>query len=594
MEFLALAAKTELLTQNQDALAVYFLAQGAVKILINGEMVAQVETVQCFGEMSCLIPGTPASATVVTAKDSHVFKVPKDDFLQVVNQIPKLWKTLFLQMNGRFKAVNMRLSEVLEHTPQGLIKVDKKGVITNEYSIQCTEYFGKDNLSGISFAHLIHPEHPAGEALWTETFPMLFDENGTLVFSDLADLLDKEITYNLPDGSTKQFVLSYYPCRNLAGAIEAIDIGIEDVTEARELERKNAQMRAEQATLGKIYENPESFINLKKFIIQTLQASVQTFKKLQAGESDIGSDATRDYLRKLHSLKGYAGVFALKSVQEAAHHLEELIKNAQATGGLESTVMQALLDGVIELKDQYRHTEEMFNRIGESLRKRLLGVAFTQVEFARLKEAAARGDHAEIQQLTRVVERIDCAKLISGWPDESAKIATQLGREIELTHEGDGGSIPKRVFEDLDRVLIHLLRNSIDHGIEPQEERVEAGKPPTGALRVSVEADEQELRFEIQDDGRGIDFEQLADLAACNDQLDQTRVEKIVESGEIWRILFLPGFSTASEVTEVSGRGIGLSAVKTVIDSYGGTLQVESMVRQGTTFRVKVPLPKES
>ena len=594
MEAQLLAPKTELLIQNQDAEAVYFLAQGAVQILIHGEMVAQVETVQCFGEMSCLIPGTQASATVVTAKESQLFRVPKSDFLEVVDQIPKLWKTLFLQMNGRFKAVNMRLSEVLEHTPQGLVKVDKKGVITSEYSIRCTEYFGKDNLSGIPFAELIHPQAMESRELWQQTFPMFFDEGGVLAFSDVAELLDREISFRHQDGSFKEFVFSYYPCRNLSGGIEAIDIGIEDVTEARELERRNEQMRAEQATLAKIYENPESFLNLKKFIVQTLQASVAYIKKRRGPKGELLAESTRDYLRKLHSLKGYAGVFALKSVQACTHHLEEIVRDAQSPGQITPAVLHELLEGVVALKQQHDHTEELFNRIGESLRKRLLGVAFTQSEFGRLKTAAAQGDIEEIRKLTRGVEKIDCVKLIAGWPDEGAKLASSLGKEMQLTHEGDGGLLPKQVFEDLDRVLIHLLRNSIDHGLETAEERATLGKSPSGAIRVLVEADDREFRLEFQDDGRGMDFEQLAEVAACNERVDQAQVEKCVATGELWRIPFLNGFSTAAEVTEVSGRGIGLSAVKAVVDSLGGGIQVESVPGQGTVFKIKVPLPGES
>ncbi len=593
MEELTLPAKTELLTQNKDSEAVFFLTQGAVKILVNGEMVAQVDTVQCFGEMSCLIPGTPASATVATARESQVCKISKADFLEVVDQIPKLWKTLFLQMNGRFKAVTMRLSEVLEHTPQGLVKVDRKGVITNEYSIQCTTYFGKDNLAGIPFAQLVHPGKPDEQDLWGQTYPMLFDENGTLTFGDIAELLDKELTYHLDDGTSRVFVFSYYPCRNISGATEAIDIGIEDVTEARELERKNVAMLAEQASMGKIYENPESFLNLKKFIVQTLSAALAYACKLQGGEVDVDSDATKDCLRKLHSLKGYAGVFALKPVQEATHHLEELIKTAQQAGTADATIMKEFVEGLVVLREQHAYAESMFTRIGESLRKRLLGVAFTQDEFLRLKAAADSGDLELIQKLTSVVEKIDSAKLVINWPDEAATIAAGLEKEALVTLEGDGGVIPKRVFEDMDRILGHLLRNSVDHGLEVPAEREEAGKPAMGSLRVKVDADDSQFQFEIQDDGKGIDFDQLAETAAFNDRLDQALVEKYVAAGEQWRILFMAGFSTAEQVSEVSGRGIGLSAVKTVIDSYGGTIQIESVLGQGTTFRVKIPI-KES
>ena len=591
MESVNLAAKAELLVQNKDAEAVYFLVKGAVKILVNGEMVAQVDTVQCFGEMSCLIPQTPASATVVTAVDSEAFKIPKAAFLEVVDRIPRLWKTLFLQMNGRFKAVTMRLAEVLEHTPQGLVKVDKKGKITNEYSHQCTAYFEKDNLAGLEFAKLVHPGDSDAQGLWEQTYPMLFDEGGMLAFSDVAGLLDQELEFVAESGARKQFVFSYYPCRNIAGAIEAIDIGIEDVTEARELERKNNEMLAEQATMGKIYENPESFLSFKAFFVQTLSDSVSYIQKLRAKQSAPNDDQTKDFMRRLHSLKGYSGVFALSPVQKTMHHMEDAVK-----GNLESAPaeIQTLIEGLVDLKGAYLYTEGMFNRIGESLRKRLIGVPLSPDEFRRLKAAALGGDLASIVKLTEAVERVDCAKLVAAWPDEAAKIAGDLGKEVLVTLDGEGGPVPKRVFEDLDRCLIHLLRNAVDHGIESAEERTAAGKPTCGNMRVAVAATEDRLTLEVSDDGHGIDFSKLGERAADNERLDQEAVAKCIEAGEPWKILFMSGFSTKDEITELSGRGVGLAAIKSVVDSYEGSIKLETQPGAGTTFKLEFKIPQEA
>jgi signal transduction histidine kinase len=590
METLTVDAQTQILTQNEDALAVYFLTQGAVKILVNDEMVAQVDTVQCFGEMSCLVPGTPASATVVTVTESLIFRISKEDFLEVINQIPRLWKTLFLQMNGRFKAVTMRLSEVLEHTPQGLVKVDRNGIITNEYSIQCTRYFGKDNLAGVPFAQLIHSANTEAQDLWRITYPMLFDESGTLTFGDIAELLDREISFKLDSGAIKEFIFSYYPCRSLSEKIEAIDIGIEDVTDARELERKNAQMLAEQAAMAKIYDNPESFLHLKTFIIQTLADSVRYIKRLQAGEILIESETTKDFLRKLHSLKGYAGVFALKPVQEAAHHLEDILKSKQPKQTFDPALLKNLVSALVTLKDTYIYTELIFKRIGESLRKRLLGVSFSQKEFFQLKDAANRGDTSEVLRIAYAVEKIDSLKLVTTWPDEAARIGALLDKEVTLTIEGDGGLIPKRIFENLNSVLIHLLRNALAHGLETRAQRIECGKPVQGTIRIRIDTDESDLRLEIQDDGRGIDFEHLTEQAAANEQLDSAAIEGFVSAGQPWKILFLSGFTTTPEVTDISGRGLGLSVVKAQVESCRGKIQVESVLGQGTTFKIKIPL----
>jgi two-component system chemotaxis sensor kinase CheA len=173
---------------------------------------------------------------------------------------------------------------------------------------------------------------------------------------------------------------------------------------------------------------------------------------------------------------------------------------------------------------------------------------------------------------------------------EAAKLSHALGKEVEFTFEGDGGSIPKRLFEDLDSVLVHLLRNSLDHGVEIPEAREEHGKTRNGSVKAVVEVDEQGLRFELTDDGRGIDYAQISEAATANEGLDPAVVERFISENEPWRILFLSGFSTAEAVTEISGRGIGLSAVKSLVDRLGGTIQVESTLGQGTTFKIRVPI----
>jgi chemotaxis protein histidine kinase CheA len=242
------------------------------------------------------------------------------------------------------------------------------------------------------------------------------------------------------------------------------------------------------------------------------------------------------------------------------------------------------------LKESYGYTQSIFTRIGESLRKRLLGVAFTQKEFLQLKESARSGDLSTVQKLIEAVEKIESLKLVANWSDEAAKIGASLGKEVLVTIEGDGGAIPKRVFENLDSVLIHLLRNSLDHGIETPEQRSESGKEPTSIIHVRLDADDKRLHFEIADDGRGINFDELGDQAKSNERLDPAAIDRFIAAGEPWRILFMTGFTTSTEVTEISGRGVGLSAIKSLVDSCHGQIAVESKPGHGAVFKIDIPV----
>lgn len=589
MEELSIGAKTDLLEQNQDADAVYFLKQGMVKILVNGEMVAQVDTVQCFGEMSCLLPDTPASATVQTAEKSHIVKIAKNDFQQVVNKIPKIWKTLFLQMNSRFRSVNMRLSEVLEHTPQGLVKVDKNSVITSEYSIECTRYFGKENLSGINFPKLIMPNNEEGQLTWQETFPMLYDEE-TLPFDDIAALLNQDTKYSHPEGGTKEFVFSYYPCRGIGGEITAVDIGIEDVTAARELERQNEKMQREQQIMGKIYENPESFINLRQFLTDTLTnvlSLIRSFTKTPI--ADLSEEIIVS-MRMLHSLKGFSGIFSLSVIQESSHELESLVKKIQKQGRAEASDLEAMAQWLNRLKEDYQYTTVLFNNIGDSLKKRLLGTVLSANEFEQLRSSIRSKDLASIEKLLESIEKMDARRLVSTWEEEGKKLLDELGKKAEIVLQGEGGFITRRAFRLLEGALVHLLRNAIDHGIETPEERKQAGKSETAAVTIHIEQQEEGLVFKVSDDGRGIDLEKLAEKAKENLQVDQNKVQAILEKGEAWKVLFLPGFSTAAEVTKISGRGVGLDAIWEAVTNLGGKISMDTEAGKGTTFQVTLPV----
>ena len=110
-----------LLTQHEPAPAVFILKSGAVKVMVNGEIVAQISTVQCFGEMSCVVPDTVATASVVTLGNCQLLSISKAAFLQMLDDIPRLWRALFLQSSERLKTATRRQSEILQHTPQGFM-----------------------------------------------------------------------------------------------------------------------------------------------------------------------------------------------------------------------------------------------------------------------------------------------------------------------------------------------------------------------------------------------------------------------------------------------------------------------------------------
>ena len=168
----------------------------------------------------------------------------------------------------------------------------------------------------------------------------------------------------------------------------------------------------------------------------------------------------------------------------------------------------------------------------------------------------------------------------------SRETAAKLGKEIELITEGESTELDKSLTERIIDPLTHLVRNSLDHGIEPPEAREAAGKPRTGRLTLSARHQGGNILIEVSDDGAGLDRDRLLAKAREN----SLAVSDAMSDDEVWQLIFAPGFSTAKEVTDVSGRGVGMDVVKRNIQGMGGHVQIMSTPGEGTTIRIVLPL----
>jgi two-component system, chemotaxis family, sensor kinase CheA len=168
-------------------------------------------------------------------------------------------------------------------------------------------------------------------------------------------------------------------------------------------------------------------------------------------------------------------------------------------------------------------------------------------------------------------------------------LATELGKEIELEMHGADTELDRQVLDLIKDPLTHMVRNSADHGLETGEERQVAGKPEKGTIRLSAYHEGGYIIIEISDDGRGLNPEKIKAKAIASGLASEAEIEKMTEA-QIHKFIFAPGFSTAAKVTSVSGRGVGMDVVRTNIDQIGGTIDVKSVVGEGSSFSIKIPL----
>ena len=195
----------------------------------------------------------------------------------------------------------------------------------------------------------------------------------------------------------------------------------------------------------------------------------------------------------------------------------------------------------------------------------------------------------DLQAEIMEVRLMPIGTVFNGFPRMVRDLAKRFGKEVEFLVSGQDTEIDRTVIERVRDPLIHLLRNSLDHGIETPDLRVAAGKPAEGTITLAATQEQGYIVIKVSDDGKGIDPELLKASAIKKGLLSLEAAERLTDAEAI-DLIFAPGFSTAEETTEVSGRGVGMDIVKTNIESINGFVTVETVLGEGTTFNLRLPL----
>lgn len=244
--------------------------------------------------------------------------------------------------------------------------------------------------------------------------------------------------------------------------------------------------------------------------------------------------------------------------------------------------------------------DNVLNLVGELIiGKSMLQQALN--EFARIyPKEAMRGRFADamafqarvlndLQRSVMKIRMVPVEQLFRRFPRMVRDVAKQCGRQVELAVSGQDTDLDKSILDAIAEPLTHLVRNAVGHGIETPAERQRQGKPAQGTIRLDAYHHGNQVIVEVSDDGAGIDLLKVKAKAVEQQIATSEEVARMSES-EIMNLVFRPGFSTADEVTEIAGRGVGLDVVQSVLQRLKGTVSVETRPGQGTTFRLKLPL----
>ncbi|WP_028986887.1 chemotaxis protein CheA [Thermicanus aegyptius] len=195
----------------------------------------------------------------------------------------------------------------------------------------------------------------------------------------------------------------------------------------------------------------------------------------------------------------------------------------------------------------------------------------------------------ELQDSVMKVRMLPIEQLFTRFPRMVRDLAQSLKKEVDLVIEGGETELDRTVIEEITDPLIHLIRNAVDHGIEPAEERKRLGKTTKGRLRIRAAHEENQVVITVEDDGAGIDPVKMKESARLKGIITEEELKRLSDQEAVY-LIFRPGFSTASSVSDISGRGVGMDIVRNHIEKLNGVIDIESKPGEGTRFKIKLPL----
>ena len=239
-----------------------------------------------------------------------------------------------------------------------------------------------------------------------------------------------------------------------------------------------------------------------------------------------------------------------------------------------------------------RKLDNLVDMVGELVIAQ--SMVLQNTEMLKIKDQKLQKDSVQLIRITAELQRISMSMRMVPIKSTFQKmtrlvrdLSKKTGKEVVLNMKGEETEIDRNMVEEIYEPLVHMVRNSIDHGVEVPEERTRVGKDPTGTILIAAEQKGGNIVIDIEDDGRGLDSKRIREKAiergiiSASDQLDE---------GAIFDLIFHPGFSTNDKVTEVSGRGVGMDVVKKCVERLRGKMEVSSQFGKGSSFHMKIPL----
>ncbi|MDX2469248.1 MAG: ATP-binding protein [SAR324 cluster bacterium] len=491
---------------------------------------------------------------------------------QMMKQITKHNKNLETTVKARTRDV----MELLDNAGQGFLVFKKDYTVMPSYSKVCFKLLnghlteGTTELAGLKITELLFKQ--SEREMFTEFLNLIFDDYKKN--SNGFHFLPTEL--NVGD---KILESRFQPLVDESGELKVMVI-LSDITKEKRLAHEKLVKEENNKLLIQV-------VSDKTGAQIFLREMAKLFGWLKEGTEIRFNQAL--VMRSLHTMKGNSAGFGFIQVSQMAHNIESSIQENNDFGDTALVQLRADINVLHEKFDA--KVEELTELIPEFLKESdKLEITPKKMELFQMSllSKVAEEHKEKIKEEFKSLLHQPLSKLLKGYPRMIQDVADSLGKEIEFSIHGE-------VEADLDSFtsvfsnLGHLVKNAIDHGIEDYDERIKKGKNEIGKLQIYISEKSKRLHLKIADDGSGIDPERIRHSAVEKGILTEQSAKNLSEK-EILPLIFHSGFSTKESVSSISGRGVGMDAVKMAVEECGGTIEINSILGQGTNFEIQLPL----
>ncbi|WP_144392461.1 GAF domain-containing protein [Pleionea sediminis] len=488
------------------------------------------------------------------------------------------------ERTAELRRKNKDIATMMANLHQGVFTITEGGVIHNEYSKYLEKILETENIANRNFMDVLFSNTNLGsnalDQISTAVDAMIGVEE--MMFDFNSHLLANEVTRTNPSGEKRLLEIEWVPIVNQeTDETDKLLVTVRDVTELKELQEAAEQQRKELEIIGQILSVEDEKFN--EFLSTSL-GFVNNCRELIKSSDSKDHELIARLFRNMHTVKGNARTMGFSyltdTVHQVEHHYDELRKNDDSQWEpdlLLNELTQAEKD-IQRYKDIAKNKLKIRSATGDSQIKNVDELKRLIDEAIKLDFSASTKDVKNwIKDSYDVLAQTQAkplSEIITTVTESVYSLAEQLGKDKPDIYIDDGNVfIRKENHAMLGNVFMHIMRNAIDHGIERGEERKAKGKPIKGQIDLKVSSREGKVIITIEDDGRGLALNKIYQSAINKGIIDADQPKP--SDQEIANLIFSSGFSTASEVTEISGRGVGMDAVKRFVEDSDGTIEVK-------------------